>query len=615
MKIMRYVAFAAALLVATMAHSQNFQSLGTASLSVTASSGSVALPAGNFGNNVTIQNIGSNEAFIAFGSSSVVATTSSEPVQASSARCFTTPNTTFIAAITASSTTTLRISQGTGPCSISYRGGASGGGSLVVAAGKTFTVNNTITLNGTDGAVLNIGSGGTIGPFTIGATTISGGTTNGLIYNAAGVAGNLTTGNSGVLVTSSGGVPSISSTLPSGIAATNMVLTTPALGVATATSINGNIITTGTGTLTLGSVTLNAGAGGTLGSNAFTSTAYAPLASPSFTGTVTFPDAGTWSSSGISGVVGISTTGGITATGNIGTSNAGVFFFTSRSSISSAANGELTWGTNNLSTAVSSMAVPVSNTHQFGKLDIASGAAAQIVTFQGNTASTTNGPLALIRGAGGGSSTSVGGELRLSGGLSSAAAGTGGAVTVYSAPAAAGNAAALIATFAANGNVSIATTTDASASSGSGSFQIAGGASVAKRFWIPAITASSGLQTAVLCQSSGGEMIADSVACLASSARFKNIRGSLSSDVVEKFMKLPIKIWSYKPEGIFKKGNWTRDRIGPIAEDVERLDSRLVEYDSEGSVRAYSTEQLLAYTIKVVQEQQVQIDALRTRQH
>lgn len=151
------------------------------------------------------------------------------------------------------------------------------------------------------------------------------------------------------------------------------------------------------------------------------------------------------------------------------------------------------------------------------------------------------------------------------------------------------------------------------ASSAGGALQVAGGASVAKRLWIPAITASSGLQTAVLCQSSGGEMIADSVACLASSARFKNIRGPLSNDVVEKFMKLPIKIWAYKPEGIFKKGNWTRDRIGPIAEDVERLDARLVEYDSEGNVRAYSTEQLLAYTIKVVQEQQHQIDSLSAR--
>ncbi len=62
---------------------------------------------------------------------------------------------------------------------------------------------------------------------------------NTLLYaSSANVMAALATANNGVLITSAGGVPSISSTLPSGIAATNMALTTPSLGVATATSIN-----------------------------------------------------------------------------------------------------------------------------------------------------------------------------------------------------------------------------------------------------------------------------------------------------------------------------------------------------------------------------------------
>lgn len=73
---------------------------------------------------------------------------------------------------------------------------------------------------------------------TVGTTTITSGTDKGLIYDNAGVLGNLATANSGVLVTSGIGVPSISSTLPSGMAATNMALTTP-----TATSINKVAIT------------------------------------------------------------------------------------------------------------------------------------------------------------------------------------------------------------------------------------------------------------------------------------------------------------------------------------------------------------------------------------
>ena len=63
-------------------------------------------------------------------------------------------------------------------------------------------------------------------------------TANQLLYSSSNntLAG-LSTANNGVLVTGSGGAPSISTTLPSGIAATNMSLTTPTLGAATATSV------------------------------------------------------------------------------------------------------------------------------------------------------------------------------------------------------------------------------------------------------------------------------------------------------------------------------------------------------------------------------------------
>ncbi|CAB4128058.1 hypothetical protein UFOVP100_6 [uncultured Caudovirales phage] len=62
---------------------------------------------------------------------------------------------------------------------------------------------------------------------------------NTLLYaSSANTMAALATANSSVLVTSSGGAPSLSTTLPSGISATNMNLTTPTLGVATATSIN-----------------------------------------------------------------------------------------------------------------------------------------------------------------------------------------------------------------------------------------------------------------------------------------------------------------------------------------------------------------------------------------
>lgn len=64
-------------------------------------------------------------------------------------------------------------------------------------------------------------------------------TASNLLYsNGANNVTGLATANSSVLVTNGSGVPSLSTTLPSGIAATNMNLTTPTLGVASATSIN-----------------------------------------------------------------------------------------------------------------------------------------------------------------------------------------------------------------------------------------------------------------------------------------------------------------------------------------------------------------------------------------
>lgn len=83
---------------------------------------------------------------------------------------------------------------------------------------------------------------------TVGSTVVTSGITNGLLYDNGSVLGNLATLASGVLVTSAGGVPSVATTLPSG-------LTIP---------------------------------------------------SPTFTGTATFPDASTYTASGISKAVALS---------------------------------------------------------------------------------------------------------------------------------------------------------------------------------------------------------------------------------------------------------------------------------------------------------------------
>ena len=94
-------------------------------------------------------------------------------------------------------------------------------------------------LSGTATATQMLQSGASTTPAWSTTTWPATSTINQILYSSsANTIAGLATANSGVLVTSSGGVPSISTTLPSGIAATNMSLTTPSLGVATATSIN-----------------------------------------------------------------------------------------------------------------------------------------------------------------------------------------------------------------------------------------------------------------------------------------------------------------------------------------------------------------------------------------
>jgi hypothetical protein len=109
-------------------------------------------------------------------------------------------------------------------------------GTLTLASGKVLTANNTLTFNGTDSTTIT---------FQGTDTYVGRATTDTLTNKTFDTAG---TGNSfsiaGVAVTANQGTGSV-------VRATSPTLTTPVLGVATATSINGLTITTSTGTLTI----------------------------------------------------------------------------------------------------------------------------------------------------------------------------------------------------------------------------------------------------------------------------------------------------------------------------------------------------------------------------
>lgn len=184
----------------------------------------------------------------------------------------------------------------------------------VTAAASTIAVGTPVT-GGSDGNVLGIVAGA-LGQFT----TSGSGTTIALTTNpvfvgptlgvalATSLNGNTITAGTGTLTLGSatlnigsGGTLASAAFVATGTSGSTIPLlsgantwggvqtfTTPVLGAATATSINGNAITTGTGTLTLGSATLNAGAGGTLASAAFVATGTSGATIPLLNGTNTW---------------------------------------------------------------------------------------------------------------------------------------------------------------------------------------------------------------------------------------------------------------------------------------------------------------------------------------
>lgn len=108
--------------------------------------------------------------------------------------------------------------------------GGTGSGDVV---GPASAVNGHLAVfDGATGKLIK--DGGAPGGLTIGTTTIASGTTTRILYDNAGVLGEYTLTGSGTVV----------------VMATSPTLVTPVLGVATATSLNGNIFTTGTYTLT-----------------------------------------------------------------------------------------------------------------------------------------------------------------------------------------------------------------------------------------------------------------------------------------------------------------------------------------------------------------------------
>jgi len=178
----------------------------------------------------------SNTTNVTFPTSGTLATTSQIPTGAALTKGDDTnvtltlagsPTTALVnaASITAGWTGQLGLTRGGTAASLT----ASNGG-IVYSTASALAI-----LSGTATAGQMLQSGATAAPTWSTSTYPTTNAVNTLLYaSSANVMAALPTANSSVLVTSSGGVPSLSTTLPSGLAATNLTLTTPALGTPSA---------------------------------------------------------------------------------------------------------------------------------------------------------------------------------------------------------------------------------------------------------------------------------------------------------------------------------------------------------------------------------------------
>lgn len=134
------------------------------------------------------------------------------------------------------------------------------------------------------------------------------------------------------------------------------------------------------------------------------------------------------------------------------------------------------------------------------------------------------------------------------------------------------------------------------------------------RLLLPNLTTSSSSQTANMCLNGSNEVISDSVACLVSSIRFKDIVAPLGASL-DKVMALKPVRFKYKVDFLgdfIKDPNQTHEQIGLVAEDMAAIEPDLVVYEKDGiTPHSIRYEQTVALLVKAMQEQQHQLFNLR----
>lgn len=166
---------------------------------------------------------------------------------------------------------------------------------------------------------------------------------------------------------------------------------------------------------------------------------------------------------------------------------------------------------------------------------------------------------------------------------------------------------AQIVTVLANGNVGFNTSTPAYGFVNQGTAQLNG------------LTTSAGLQTAVVCLDANNQVISDSVACLASSKRFKQNISPLDTGLDEVERLNPVSFF-YRPSfngKLQSNPNYNGPQVGFIAEDVLKVDPRLVVVETSGVYKGqpagFRYENFTAILTKAIQDVEKQITGILFR--
>lgn len=126
---------------------------------------------------------------------------------------------------------------------------------------------------------------------------------------------------------------------------------------------------------------------------------------------------------------------------------------------------------------------------------------------------------------------------------------------------------------------------------------------------MPGLATSSAATTGTVCWTTGTGLlnVDTTTTCLLSSGKYKEQDRPLSNALASVLALRPVAYTlrkEFNPTGL-------GEQVGFYAEDVARIDSRLVSLEADGTPHAVRYQQLTAVLAKAIQEQQVQINALK----